>query len=337
MRDDLSLSQAAACLVALPFFGRADARLQTQIALFRGDRLPHRPYCTNHLDAGIYPRGLDQALRSRYLQANPPCLRFRFVFDVDRRDAVFAAEDANLAAPNWIAQNRANGHVHIAYEIETPICTTEHARREPLRLAAAIEYAYQTRLRADSGYSGLICKNPLNNHWCTTVQRQQPYDLSELAEWVELPKRIPRRDQTESPLGRNCSLFDDLRLWSYKNRRHYATRAEWDIACLQQACNLNCRFTTPLAPTETLHIARSVSKWTWARFSVASSDAKFSATQARRGASGGHKSGVVRQINAMAVAEQAKALRAQGLTIRAIAEKLDVAVGSVSKWCSSKP
>ena len=55
-----------------------------QRSLFGPHRLPHRPYCTDDYEAGTWPRQLSTALQRRYIQPNPPAVRFRLLFDVDR-------------------------------------------------------------------------------------------------------------------------------------------------------------------------------------------------------------------------------------------------------------
>lgn len=62
-----------------------------------------------------------------------------------------------------------------------------------LNYAACIEYALASKLGADKGYSGLICKNPLHNEWIVTSFEERAYDLSGLASWFEFKELDPRR------------------------------------------------------------------------------------------------------------------------------------------------
>jgi hypothetical protein len=298
-----------------------------QLSLFGAERLARRPYCTDDPASGVRIRGIEHALKHSHIQANSPALRWRLVFDVDRPAAVFAAEDAGLAPPNWLAENPKNGHAHIAYEIETPIVTSENGRSDPLRFAAAVELGYMRGLRADVSYAGLICKNPTHPDWRTQIHRVKPYDLSELAEWCELPKRLTKRDAAASPLGRNVTVFDRLRTWAYKNVRRYADGhgQEWLFACRMQAAAFN-DFDVALPLNEVEHIARSVAKWVWTRFDIQASDARFSTLQAHRAA----LSGKTRAAKADARAAEALAMAAQGMTQRAIALALGVSQKTVS-------
>jgi hypothetical protein len=57
--------------------------------------LPPRPYCSNNVKTdGMYVRPRDIALRHRQIQLNGPNAVQFLLFDIDRKDAFFAAEDA---------------------------------------------------------------------------------------------------------------------------------------------------------------------------------------------------------------------------------------------------
>jgi hypothetical protein len=58
--------------------------------------------------------------------------------------------------------NPENGHAHLLYALKTAIRTAPDGKMKPLKYAAAVERALRKKLDADTGYSGLICKNP--NH-----------------------------------------------------------------------------------------------------------------------------------------------------------------------------
>lgn len=205
---------------------------------------------------------------------------------------------------------------------------TDAGRQQPVRFAAAVEHAYMLALKADIGYSGTICKNPLHDRWRTQIHRQTPYDLQEMADYVDLPKKITKRQLIESPMGRNVTVFDRLREWAYRNIRHYreGCREEWMRAVELQASAFN-DFPTSLPRNEVGHIARSVGKWVWRNFNpsaIAESDAKFSALQAHRGAIGGRQSAETRREQAEARMLQAIAMEARGMTQKAIAIALGV-------------
>lgn len=251
--------------------------------IFRAS-LPNRPYCSNDLEQGLIIRPGAHALAHRYIQPNPPTAKRWLVFDVDRQGAAYSWEDANLPAPTIITTNPANGHAHILYGLTVPVVTTEAGRAAPLRYAAAVEAVFCERLDSDSGYSGLITKNPFNPAWGTLTPGKL-YELGELADWVDLNTRRDKREVVG--LGRNCTLFNDLRHWAYSHlEMHQGDFDSWLRALQRRAGALNA-FPQPLPKQEVAGIARSVGKWTWTRYRGRLPDQQFSYRQAVRGSLGG--------------------------------------------------
>jgi hypothetical protein len=249
------------------------------------ERLPRRPYCSDNLEAGLRIRPTQTALRYRHIQPNPPLAVAWLVFDIDYDypQAALRWDMPNHPPPTITVVNPQNGHAHLVYGLNTPVAMSDTAKDAPIRYAAAIQAAFRARLGADNGYAGLIAKNPLHPDWQVEWVNKL-YDLCELAEYVSLPKRIPARESFG--LGRNCTLFDELRAWAYQWIRVYkkngASQTEWHGAIRGQAESLN-QFEAPLSFSEVHAIAKSVSKWVWQHFS----DVTFSALQSARGKRGG--------------------------------------------------
>jgi hypothetical protein len=318
-----------------------------QLDLF-SNNLPNKPYCTDDLGAGLLIRCKASAIQRRYIQHNPPPLLAYMVYDLDRPDSALAWNDAHLPAPAWVSVNPENGHCHIAYGLIAPVARTDAALAAPLRLAAAVEAAYGSKLDADRGYSGLITKNPLHPHWHVYAPASEAanhgyYELLELAEYVALPKTLPRGREAAG-IGRNVSLFDDLRKWAYRAiRAHWRPNGykAWHLAVLEKANALNC-FPEPLPIAEIQATAKSVSKYTWRRFTPKGWTEFVERThtpeiQARRGKVGGMRSGEVRTEKAAEMAAKAMELRRQGMTQAEIAKALGAGERSVRRWLSSKP
>jgi hypothetical protein len=316
----------------------ASVSSQEQLDLFSSaDRLPRRPYCSDDLSEGLRIRSLDQALTKRYIQVNPPHLRVWSVYDVDREGGALAWEDANLPPPAWAAVNRQNAHAHLVWGLSAPVLVdSPDMRQAPLRYLCAVESAFREKLQADPGYSGLITKNPLHPLWRVLKGPQRGYELGELAEWVDLPRHAPRRKPEEVGLGRNVTLFDWLRQYAYRQIRHYKTDVRnfvvWQAHLNSKALERNGDFMQPLMGNEVWHIAKSVAKWTWRRFDLAASDARFSALQAARGRQGGVASSAARLAAGEDKRASARLMRAQGMTQQAIADALGVTQQAVSKW-----
>lgn len=323
---------------------------QIDLGLFgSADRLPRRPYCSEDLREGLRIRSLAQALEKPYLQINPPHLRVWSIFDVDRPGAALAWEDAGLPPPAWGAINRENGHAHLVYGLSAPVLMAgEGVHDKPMRWLAAEESLMRDLLQADSGYSGLITKNPMHPLWRTLQgppEALRGYTLAELAEYLPgLEKHVPKRGKIiEYGVGRNVALFDWLRQYAYRHVRRYKAEGkltDWREHLHAKALLRNGEFRVPLHETEVAHIAKSVAKWTWHRFNLAERDAKFSALQAHRGskagnyAEAGKASGLARHAAQEDRRSTAILMRAKGMSLRAIAAELGVSHETVRGWCA---
>jgi hypothetical protein len=262
-------------------------------------RTPHRPYCTADLERGVKIRSRQAALKLPYTQVNPPNLRFWMVHDIDRSGAAIAWEDADLPPPAWSAANRANGHAHLAWGLRAPVLTGDGGRDAPLRYLTTIEAAYRARLDADRGYAGVITKNPLHPLWRVLKGPNQYYELGELAEYIPDLNKFTYKGKNaveEIGLGRNCTLFDRLRVWSYvavRQHREVRNFVLWQKCVYDKAQEWNGDFKNPLDSREAAHISASVARWVWKK--DADARAKFVAKQSYRGKLGGIKSGEVRR------------------------------------------
>jgi len=260
---------------------------QTQLELF-ASHLPKKPYCSDDLRNGLIIRQAKQAIEKRYIQHNKPTEVAWLAFDCDYAGAVDFLGDNHLPPPNIAVVSPNSGRSHLLYGLEVPVHRTAVARSKPLHLLAKIEHSLREGLMSDAGYTGLIVKNPFHESWNTYELKPLPYDMPELVEWLKLPNRLPKRAQAVG-LGRNCTLFENLRHWSYREVLTYRLAANYDAfkaAVLAQAIAFNS-FPDPLPQSEIRSTAISVAKWTWNHYTGRVSDEEFSATQSRRGKLGG--------------------------------------------------
>jgi hypothetical protein len=202
--------------------------------------------------------------------------------DIDRPDAYFAHDDANLPPPNVIAINPENGHAHSAILLANPVARHSASRVEPLRFFAAVERGFARRLGADRRYTGLIAKNPLHPDWRVEWRREEPYTLPELADWLFQPDIAPDiGPEATHGAGRNCTIFEGLRRIAYREVRAFKRNGSFYMfrARLEQlALDINIQFPEALGLVEVRAIAKSVAKWTWRNLS----EEKLSALQRHR-------------------------------------------------------
>lgn len=255
--------------------------LDLQMSLTFDERLPANPLATDAFELGTYKMPRSKALKKAYLQYNHENLTWRLVFDVDCNIAHLEAEgfeSIGLPEPSWWLVNTTGnyGRAHVCYELAVPIPRTELAHRKPLQYAAAVQAGIVTQMlkegvQVDLGFAELLCKNPRYLQGRKLLGSGVSYTLEELAEWVPLDKRKPKRPRG---LGRNCALFDSLRLYAYAEKRDCPTHALLAQCCAAKATEINAGFDAPLPAAEVNATVKSVANWVWLRFDVEASDKK---------------------------------------------------------------
>jgi Replicase family/Primase C terminal 1 (PriCT-1)/Homeodomain-like domain len=299
-------------------------------------RWPKKPYCSDDLESGVVIRSLSSAIKKQYIQANPPWLRVWSIHDLDYQGAANAWDDAMLPPPTWQTINKENGHAHVVYGLRAPVLVDGlNAREAPMRYLSAIESMMREKLRGDAGFSGLITKNPAHPLW-RTLYGGNLYDLSDLAEYLpDIEKHINRKRKPEEVgLGRNVTLFDSLRLWSYKQVLRYKAEGglhgwnAWMSAVNNKALERNGDFKHPLDGREVWHIAKSVAKWTWRNMS----EQGRHEWAVEKGRAGGKASGKTRLAANEDKRASARLMRIQGMSTYAIADELGVSQKTISNW-----
>ena len=231
---------------------------------------PKKPYCSDDLSTGVRIRARTTAFNYSHVQHNQPALRHWLTFDVDHEN-YFQWEQAGLPDPNLIVRNQDNRKCHIHYAIN-PVCTSDAARPKPLYYCESVSLAYTHALESDPRYSGLITKNPFHSDWHVHELHDHVYSLGELADYVELQTSYRTRKRAANSavygIGRNCTLFDRTRFWSYDHVMDYRQShnySQWLAAVLEKAETYN-DFPEPLPHSEIRATARSVAKWVWTKY-----------------------------------------------------------------------
>lgn len=305
-------------------------------------RFPYRPLVANNpkLD-GSKRRPLHEALEWPRIQFNTPAYLHLLVIDYDAPAGIEVREiwkQAGLPRPTYIVCNHDNPKGHLVYALKTPVPTLDVRHAKALEYAHAVWVAYTTAVNGDLGFIGVLAKNPVHSlqAWDTEWLNPVPYTLAELHSFVELPKnaraarraaRMPQSCEL-SDTRRNSSLFAVVAKWAYRAIREYwgGNLETWLAAVRAQCDQLNQSFKEPLPVSELKSISNSIARYTWRK----TTPEGFAAAQARRGAKGGTKSGVTRLAKAQVRAEEAQALKAEGLTQKEIAARLGISQGSVS-------
>lgn len=295
-----------------------------QLDLFNS--LPTKPYCMDEVPGYNYIRPKKVAIKKPYIQVNPPLMTIYFVFDDDKDNSALSWFDADLPAPLWTTQSPESTHCHHCYKLQIPVCTSDFGSIKAIKYAQAVYYAYALRLGADLSYSQLITKNPLHPKWRTTFWVDVAYSLDYLADFVDLPKKIPKKLELVG-LGRNVTLFEKGRRWAYTAIREYMHQNyshDWERAVRAQMEAINTGFDHPLPYSEVKATSRSIAHWVWQRFSYG----EFSELQAKRGAKGGKAKGHAYTDKR----ERAIQLKLDGINNTQIANELGVDRRTIIRW-----
>lgn len=258
-------------------------QIKDNIRIFK-NQLPNKPYCTDDLQSGLFIRNKEKAIKKLYIQANNPAILHSLLFDIDTENGFYTFEEAGLPVPHFITKSPENGRCHYGYMLKNGICKTQQAKIKPLKYASAVEAAMCQALNADPNFVGLITKNPLNPHWSPFWSGADFYDLDYLADHLNLKSITKTEKPLNYGLGRNVNLFDDLRVYAYKNVLNYKNKSNFDkwfseIQRIAIGLNTACNPSNPLPIKEILATARSVARWTWKNFD----NATFSKIQSKRG------------------------------------------------------
>ena len=287
------------------------------------EELPPKPYCSDELKTGLRIRPRSTALTKRYIQLNPPHQRRFLTFDLDYPTWAYVAEDVNLPQPIWCVGNTKNGHAHLIYALKYPVYTTSAAHLRPLQWLAAIEAAMRRKLEADPMYSGLISKNPWSSKWQVYQTGNLLYTLHYLSEYVDLSIKTLKTPREEViGLGRNCTVFENVRVWAYREiRHHWGSREEnytkWENVVKYRCEEENAKFTEPLCMSELCGIAKSISRWVWKRMKPES----FSEWQRKNINHRWHSK-----------KEEGLSLLQSGMTTLEVAEVLEVSQRTCQRW-----
>lgn len=315
------------------------------------EKLPSHIFCTDDYRYGGKQMSKEFGISKNYIQVNTPTYQQAILLDHD--DEAFMAdlryEHSHLPIPNIVIENKGNGRAHSITLLRSPVSKTEKSHKRPIAYCRAVETALTLEYDADPYYNHIWVKNPFSDAYRVHILRDEPYDLGELADKLEIKPftakeakaeiaLAKKRAQSEGMfLGRNCHLFDMVRHWAYQEIRNYrGTDLElWRSAVMQETMVQNAMLNSPLDYNELKGIAKSIARWVWNKDGQI--EASFKAKQAYLGRRGGKASdsspgGKARSAQFDDKREHAKVLHMQGMKKSQIAKFLGVHRNSVNNW-----
>lgn len=239
----------------------------TELQNFQNN-IPKKPYCSSNYKIGTVIRNKEIALKQSHIQVNHPLYQKYLILDIDNNFLDILDENFGLN-PNLVIANKNDCKAHFLFRLDKAIIKTESSRIKPLRYAAAVEKALTTKLKADENYSGLLVKNPFCDQFRVFSYRQDPWNLNELTEYLDLSVKAPKQaiESISTGLGRNCQLFDEIRLkYAYRQLNNFNTLESFQNYLLDKAIQYNNNFTHALNYSEVLSTVKSIAKWTWTHY-----------------------------------------------------------------------
>lgn len=251
----------------------AQLRLENTLEVYKS-KLPAKPYHTNDYHFGKRIGALNSALKSHHIQPNSLTHKYFIILDLDSDMSVLDWADKGLPAPHLIVRNLDNGRSHMTYILNTSIKNDVSGRLKPIKYCSDVEHGLAVRIGADMNYNGLLTKNPFKTSaYKVFSYEDKPYDLDYLNEFVDKDLVKKQRDEKKKKKiadgfasGRNCTLFENLRLWAYANW-HRCHQTELRSNILEQAMVFNT-FECQLGIREVETIANSVYRFISRNFSI---------------------------------------------------------------------
>jgi hypothetical protein len=312
-----------------------------------GDACPKWLHSTDDFAQGTARRDRARALSHKYIELYER-RRTHIVLDVDRKNAIFTAQDYNLPPPTLTVVNPQNTHAHLFYELIAPVSFGKRSKQHPQDYFQAVKHALTTQAQADASYAHHMAKNPHHKAW-QTYALDRVYDLGELAEHLKLERKAKIRTVAHK---RNCTVFETVRHWAYANIHQNPSRSQeqWFAAVFEQCTTANQSFPVPLPDNEVNATARSIAKWTWkhqasigvrvmgfAPISKALSDEERQAEEIRREIAGGQHRGQARsQQTEHRIREALQPFAGQTLHARYIRDHLIKCCGLREKTIKAK-
>jgi hypothetical protein len=309
------------------------------------DKLPNVIRCTDDYTFGstFLPKNL--GIHKSYIQVNTDTYQHAIVLDHDQEGfmADLRYEHSHLPIPNIVIENKINGRAHSITLLNSPIPKTDNSHKHPIAYCESVEHALTFEYDADPFFNGDLVKSPFSKAYRIHQLRDKPYDLGELADKLDLKRYTAKelkaiiakeRSKVEGgSLGRNCYLFDVVRVWAYRAVREYrGTSLElWRSAVMQETMVQNAMLNQRLDFNEVKGIAKSIARYCWSKDGKA--EARFKATQAHRGSLGDSSpGGKAKSAQYDDQRTKARTMYEQGMKKSQIAKELGVHRNSVNNW-----
>lgn len=289
------------------------------------------------------------ALRDgKLIQFNAAKLVRYIVFDVDEmhpndtaipHNCFYNWHEAGVPPPQIIIKNKTNGHCQYFFELETPVSTSDNSRQKIVFYLHAIRKAMTIELNADSAYTHFISRNPFNaDNQEISYSLVKPYSLDELSKNLDLSTSFTNQNPDDYlGLGRNNDNFHTVRFdaYSYKTQCSREEQLHSFVLGRCKAVNADLFADNMLPDNELASIAKSITTWTWERYTGKSKhiSKRLSKAKAKIGSKGGKATAAVKKKNNARKRKKALELVSKSVTKTEAARQVKVDRTTVNRWC----
>lgn len=263
--------------------------------------------------------------------------------DIDNSSDSLMYEDFSLPVPTWIIQTDKGFQYHWA--LKSPILLKGYNHKKLRYIVKDILHKLVSLLNGDFNAIGLnrVFRSPTNNRtWFSgnEVDLSEFYDLptpkeeiiDKILEEVKENKKNSSLKGLSEGEGRNCALFDKLRIWAYSRARE----GSYSLNSLQmKAETLNFEFNEIMDLKEVTIIVNSIDEFIQNKYKRIDYMALSPDERKKIASANGKKSGEARSkvaetkiLTALKIMEDLK----EKITIRALAERSGTSKDTVMKY-----
>lgn len=188
------------------------------------------------------------------------------------RDTMLDPREYDFNWDWWCKQIAKRGKCHCIYLLKKPVYRNREDKTAEIYYDAVKRLLIE-KFAADTGYVGMIIKNPFNIIDYETIfnssEELKLFELKELADAIQLPKRT-NKDKAKIKAryeGRNVSIFDAVREEFYEKLNKFSKSIELENSILERCIELSYYVTNeygePLPFSEIKSIAKSIAKYCW--------------------------------------------------------------------------
>ena len=223
------------------------------------------------------------ALKNEHIQPNHENM-WKFIIIDDDVNSPDAYLDLPVPRPNMVVINPESGHCQRWYFLETGVSRTPLSKRNIRDYYLSTVFKLTAIYHGDAAYNGQLARNPLHPKHICLYPRLKPYTLKELNSGMGISKSDYENgnpDKSEAFLriqeycrqnkkmsenmgaGRNCTIFDVLRVKAYKIHHEYGTETDFALDLRFEAQKINKNFfpTNPLPDKEIKDISNSIARY----------------------------------------------------------------------------